>query len=200
MFWCFGKLSKQQLNIIFVGNFKYTSKNTFLMIIKRLLKSRFLLLSNPKEGYNEYEKSTLEEVVSEYLKLLIFVSIMSGLSSFVIMIGRSAYFHLFLNADVSYINAFNYAFGQASGSLLFCFFMGTFIVFLISVILNPFFKIKYVVILKTLLISLTPLLLFGWILILLPGIVIWAVFLLFTGLNMQRNKSNPGKNSIEQRD
>jgi len=169
-------------------------------MIRHDVKERLRLLIRPETTYRQtYAKKTLEEVVNEYLRLLITAGVVAALLSLVISVIRAAYYDVFLNATIKYWNLLNYQVGLSTGILFFYIFTGTFILFIISLIMNAFTRMKYSQLIKTLLIAVTPLILFGWLPVSRIPLIIWSAFL-FTMLVREEKKRKIRRTSIEQRD
>ena len=157
------------------------------------------ILSNPETAFCELENSTLEYVVSYYMTLLVASSIASGLANFIFSLLKSAYLSIFLNANVNYWTLINYLLGVSVLLVFLYIFTGTFILFLISIALKPFFyKIRYVNLLKILLLSLTPFLLFVWIPFSPYPLIIWSSFLFAVGIKSHKI-TDIKRDSIRQR-
>ena len=114
--------------------------------------------------------------------MLLLVAIIAGLANFLFFLLRALYLDLFVTVDIQYMRMINYSLSTSSSIILLYLFAGTFILFFISVLIKPFIrKVKYTELLKILMYSMAPLLLFGWLFIPIPFIV-WSLFLLFVGL------------------
>ena len=141
--------------------------------IVSLWKERYQFLKNPIMKQQSFETS-----LRDYLYLLIVVSIIAGTLYFLISIGRAAYYDIFLDATVQYLRLLNYAAGAMMAILFFYFFAGTFLLFILSMFLLPIYKkAKYTKLLTVIFLALSPVLLFGWIPILLPGLFVWSIVL-----------------------
>lgn len=170
------------------------------MLIKAI-KQGFRLLSDPENEFKRIKHRTFEQNLSNYLILLLTVGVMTGIVSFLFYLIKAAYLDIFMTIDIQYIRMINYSLGRATSLMFFYLFAGTFFVFIMALILSPFFKkIKFTRVLELIFYSLTPLLLFSWIPILSLSLLIWSIFLLVTGIKMQRFSEKINVNSIEQRD
>lgn len=167
---------------------------------KKIIKKRLKLLSNPEQGFKELKSMKFESAVGDYLKLLIFLGVLVAAYVFISNIIKTIYLDLFMGLEIKYLFMVNYLVGKTTSTMFFYFFAGTFILFFVSLILNPFFrKIKYTYILQILFFSVTPLLLFGWIIVLAPSLFVWSIFLFVIGVRSVKNLQI-SKNSIKNRD
>lgn len=163
-----------------------------LKALSKYVKDRLMLLMNPEKGIVRENTSKFEKSLQEYLVLLIIVSVAAGVFTFVYSMLRGLFYDLVYQIDVHYWNMANYALGRANGLLFFYLFAGTFILFFISLIINPFLrKVKYTKVLQILFSSMTPFLLFGWIPPLGGALFIWSLFLLVMNIRLA------GKTKIE---
>jgi len=169
-------------------------------MIVGLLKKAFRILSNPKKEFEDLSNRTFESVIGDYIKLLISVAIVAGLSSLIYAISRAVYLDLSLDIDIQYLRMMNYSFGRSASLFFFYIFAGTFLLFFISIILKPFIKkTKYTSLLKILFYSLTPLLLFSWLFSNPLPLLIWSLFLLIVGIKDHKSVQIK-QNSIDKRD
>lgn len=171
------------------------------MSIKKAIKQSIKIISNPSNEFKDLNKKTFENVLSDYFKILLGISILAGIISMLFYTLRSVYFDIFRQIDISYIRMLNYSSGQATGLLFFYLFTGTFIVFILSMVLHTFFrKLKYVEFLKVMFYSLTPLLLFGWVIAAIPGLIIWTITLFIIGIKTELGAKDSKKGTILERD
>ena len=168
--------------------------------IKNLIKKGIIVLKNPAEEFKLLEKKQLEEVVGNYLILLLLLSLVAALFNFVFVLGKVAYFTITSKIDVDYLLMLNYDLAESLAIASSYILSGTFLMFFISIILKVFFRrIKYTDLLKIMLYSAYPLLLFCWMPILAFSLLIWAVFLFFVGVKLHKS-SRILSGSISQRD
>lgn len=165
-----------------------------------LIKQRLLFLENPVQEFKQLHKRPLEQMVADYLKLLLFTGILAGLLTLLFSFGKSAYYDIFLHIDVQYARMFNYLIGRAFSIAFFFIFAGSFFLFFLSIILIIFLRIKYATLFKILFLALTPLLLFSWIPYMPPALFLWSIFLFIIGLRHAHDKKKIKKDSIQQRD
>jgi hypothetical protein len=171
------------------------------MALKKKIKKGIAALKNPEKAFLELKKVTLEDIVSDYMHLLLLVALAVALFNIIYSIGRTIYLAVFLNADISYVRLINYITGQSFTILLIYILAGTIVVFLFSFIMKIFFrKIKYTELLKIILVSLYPFLLFGWIPRLAFALIIWSIFLFVLGIRINKDPEKIKKDSIFQRD
>lgn len=171
-----------------------------LNIIKTFKKGIYILLNSDETAF-ELPNRTFEDVLSDYLVLLLSCGILSVLFEFLYSIGFVVFFDLTKNMDVSYLKVINYSLGNSVSSFFLYIFCGTFLMFFLSLILFVFLKkVKYMNVFKVLLFSFTPVLLFGWIRVLFLGLLVWAFFLFFKGIALFKKQQHTSKKSINFRD
>jgi hypothetical protein len=157
------------------------------MIIKQIKRGLNILL-RPEKEFKEINKHSFEKAVADYMKLLVSVGIVAGLLHLLFSIIKAFYLDLFLKIDIDYWRMINYTFSRSISIILFYIFAGTFLVFLISIILIPFFrKIKYVDLLRLLFYSLIPILLFAWLQFNPIPFAIWSIFLFIIGVRSYKS-------------
>jgi len=165
------------------------------------IKRGFGLLSNPENGFKDLQKRQFEVVLGNYLILLLSVSVLTGVVSFLFYLGKAAYLDVLMEIEIEYLRMLNYSMGRSTSLMFFYLFAGTFFVFILSLILAPFFrKMKYVRLLSIIFYSLSPFLLFGWIPIFSMPLLIWSIFLFVVGVRSERFNEKIKKDSIKQRD
>ena len=172
------------------------------MILKNITKNLRIglrVLSNPERAFSELKNYSFEDVVSYYMIMLVLTSFVAGIVNFLVSIIKNVYFDIFINVDVKYLAMLNYTL-SVSASLMFLYiFVGIFILFFISILLIPFFhKIKYIDLLKILLYSMSPFLVFVWVPFSYFPLLIWSIFLLVTGIKSHKIVKIKS-NSIKQR-
>jgi len=168
--------------------------------MKNIIKEGIRLLVSPKDGFMKLDKKPLEDVVSNYLRLLFLLSLVAAFVNFLFRVGRTVYFDITRSIEVDYTPLLNYVISEFFAYIFGYFLAGTFIMFLIGLVLHQFFrKIKYADFLKILLYSMYPLLLFSWLPILVPSLVVWSGFLFF-GCIKHHKSYKISKSSISQRD
>lgn len=168
------------------------------MILKPI-KNALKILNNPETEFSQIHKRKFEDILSDYLILLVVLSITAGLVSFIFYLVKAFYLDIFLTVDVNYMRMLNYSLGRTTSLMFFYMFAGTFLVFIISLMLRLFVHVKYVQLFSIMFYSLTPFLLFAWIPILGYSLFIWTVFLFFVGLK-HKKQFLVKKDSIKQRD
>lgn len=160
------------------------------MVIKHItrhIKRGFNILSSPKEEFSKLSKITFEDVLGYYMSMLIGLAFVSGVFSFLFSVGQAAYFDLFLNVDIQYQRMLNYSLGKSTSLVFFYLFAGTFILFVLSIILKPLFtRVKYMDMLKIIFYSLSPFLIFGWLPFSILPLFVWCIFLFITGVKFYR--------------
>ncbi|MFH1408870.1 MAG: hypothetical protein ABIH34_03110 [Nanoarchaeota archaeon] len=168
--------------------------------MKRLIRKGITILANPEMGFQHLQHETLEQAMSDYLKMLLMVGGAAGVMNLLFRVGRALYLDMFLSTDIEYGRMLNYSLSQASALFFFFVFAGTFLFFFLSIILKMFFrKLGYPLFLKLMFFSAAPLLLFGWIPLMPFPLFIWSAFLLVVGARTS-TRHHIKKTSIEQRD
>lgn len=159
------------------------------------------VLRNPSQSLEWVRKSSLESYLVEYLRLLTITGIAAGIASIVLDIGKVVYLNIFSDVEIQYWRMLNYALGNATSMVFFALFFGTFVFFVLSLIVAPFVRhIKYADVVKLLAYSLTPVLLFGWIVLLIPGLLVWSLFIFSNASRNYKKKSAVKRGTIEERE
>ena len=168
--------------------------------IKKRVKQGIEFLKNPSQEFALLQKRQLENVISHYLMLLLALSVVAALFNLVFVLGRVFYFSMVRKLEISYLALLNYTGVESLGIAFSYILSGTFLVFLISIAIKPFFKrINYTEFLKIILSSAYPILLYGWTPYLAFSLAVWSVFLFFVGIRRYK-PSKPLAGSIKQRD
>lgn len=169
-------------------------------MIKKAIMQGVRILSSPKNEFDNLNKRTFEEVITDYLWLLLALAILSGIASFIFAFFNALYLNLFVDIEIQYFRMLNYTLGRAVSLLFFYIFTGTFLLFIVSLLVRPFiFKIKYIDLLKIFFYSLTPLLFFSWLMFNPAALFIWAIVLFVIGIKSHKAVKIK-KDSIQQRD
>ena len=154
------------------------------MSIKTAIVQAFRILYNPEKEFENLEKRSLESVVEDYLKLILLTGLVAGIIAFLVIVISSAYLDIFKGITINYLHLLNYAGGILSSTFFFYLFSGTFIFFILTVIIWLFVrKIKYFELIGILCYAFTPIIIFSWISVktIFP-LVVWSLFLLITGI------------------
>ncbi|MBI3026847.1 hypothetical protein HYY70_01930 [Candidatus Woesearchaeota archaeon] len=168
-------------------------------MITRNIRKGLSVISNPDKAFIELKQLTLEDVAGYYIVLLVLASVAAGVANFLFSLGKAFYLEMFFNTEIKYGRMINYSIGSSTALIFFYMFAGTFFIFLISAILSSLIrKMRYIDLLKILLYSLTPVLLFGWTPLTPFPLMIWSIFLLINGIKSYR-ASSVRKGSISQR-
>lgn len=162
------------------------------------IKSAFKVLCNPEREFQKIGKKTFENMLSDYLKLLLIVSIVASLFVFVSSFIKSYWFWFFNSLDINFARMINYMIGKATAVFFLYLFSGTFILFFISFLVKPFEKGSYITLLKKLFLAVSPLLLFSWIPFFVPSLIIWCIFIFIVGIKFKDKRMDRG--SIKERD
>jgi hypothetical protein len=158
------------------------------------------LLKNPSREFDLINKRTFEEGVADYMILLVAAGIAAGIASFLYIFLNALYMDIALDVGIEYIRMLNYSIGRSVSILFFYLFSGTFLLFFVSIPLRIITrKISYSLLLRILMYSLSPMLLFGWILPNPLPLLIWSSLLFVIGVNKIK-KTRINKGSIERRD
>jgi hypothetical protein len=170
-------------------------------MLKKSITQALRTLSNPNEEFHKLSQREFEIVLGEYLILLISLAVLSGIVSFIYYLIKAFYLQLLYTIDIQYVRMMNYSLGRSTSLMFFYLFLGTFIIFIISMVLLPFLrKIKYISILKLLFYSVSPFLLFGWIPIFSLPLLLWSIFLFIVGVKQSKMQISVSKDSINNRD
>ena len=157
-------------------------------------------LFRPHKTYEELDNLTLEKMVKYYLQLLIIMGITAGILTFLWNLGRAVYYEQVLDATINYARMLNYLAGRVFSVMFGYLMVGTFGMFLLSIIINPFLKMKYTRILKILFTAATPIIMLVWIPGAATGIILWAVILFILGVKDAGKTRHVKKTSLHQRD
>ncbi len=164
------------------------------------IKSGIGILLNPEREFKSLNKRSLEPVVWNYAILLVASALMAGIFNLIFSIAKASYFDLLVDVGIQYMRMINYSIGRSTSIIFFYLFAGTFLLFFLSIILRPFFRnIKYASLLKILLYSATPMLLFGWLLTNPFPLAIWSMLLMYAGVKNHKC-AKISKDSIEMRE
>lgn len=170
-------------------------------MIKNLVKKRLSILSNPEREFKRLSNTSFESTLSDYFSNLILLGLLAGVANLMFGIVKVLYLDIFVNTDVQYLRVVNYSLGTSTSIVLSYLFVGTFVVFILSILTRPFLpKIKYTSQLQIMICSLTPFLLFGWILYFVPGLIVWSLLLFTIGIKSYKHNYKTKKGSIHQRE
>ena len=167
-------------------------------MFKSQIKKGIKILTNMENEFSQLYEKKFEDVLYDYLKLLLQIAIFSGLLTLILGMIKAMYLQTFRQTPIGYMNYLNFLSGQAVGTSMGYLLAGTIVLFFIALILNITTKIKFTETLKRLFYSLTPLLLFGWFSKLALFLLIWAVFMFIVGSKFHKIKKID-KKSIQQR-
>lgn len=170
-------------------------------MIKKAALNHIRILLEPKKEFSRLKKRTLETIVGDYFIMLLSVSALSGLFNFCMVFINAFYLDFFLNAEANYWAISNYFFGKAISIVFLYLFVGSFIIFCISMILRLFVKgMKYTELLKVIMCSASPLLLLSWIPQSFLILTVWSIALFILGVRIQKGSRKIAKDSILYRD
>lgn len=147
------------------------------------------LLAAGNAAYVAIPQDTLEDNLSWYMKLLLLMAVVAGVFSFLKSLAWAGYLHLGEGVTIELNRLTNYAFGIATGTFFVYLFVGTFGLFLFSIIvwliLGKRLKFTHTIMACTL--SMAPVLLIGWLDSSIAAVLfLWMAFLLVTGLRAMR--------------
>jgi hypothetical protein len=169
------------------------------MIIKQI-KRGMVILASPRQEFTRLNKISLEEVVADYFRLLIAAGIAAGVFNLIYSLLRSLYLDIFVNITIEYWRMLNYSLGRSVSLIFLYLFAGTFLLFFLSIILKPFIKrVRYISLIKILIYSLMPFLLFSWFFQNPAPLAIWSLFLFIAGIK-NYNDIKIKKDSINKRE
>jgi len=169
------------------------------MLIKPI-KSGIRILFNPEKEFRLLNKRSLEPVVWDYTIVLAASAVMAGIFNLTFSIAKAFYLDLFVDISIQYPRMINYSIGRSASIIFFYLFAGTFLLFFLSLLLRPLFRnINYTSLLKILIYSAMPVLLFGWFLANPLPLAIWSIFLIYTGVKSHKH-TKIRKDSIEMRE
>jgi len=154
------------------------------MTLKEAIATGFAILRNPEKEFKTLRKRTLEEVVEDYIKLLLLAGLATGIVLFIFNIAKAGFFDILRGVTVDYGRLANYSMSFFAGAFFLYLFAGTFLLFLLSMLIRIFVrKIKFTELIKIMCYSMTPVLFFGWVPIsIVPALFVWAVFIFAVGI------------------
>jgi hypothetical protein len=162
------------------------------MKLKKAIAKGFRILFNPSQEFEEINKRTFEEVLEDYIKLLLLSGLLAVVVTFTYILLSAAYLNLFKGIAIDYWRLINYSAGTSGSIFFFYLFAGTFIFFILSLIIKVFVKrVKYTRVVALMFYSLTPVLFFGWLSArIVPPLFIWSAFLLVAGVKKENERAN----------
>ena len=125
---------------------------------------------------------------------LLATGLLAGAATLIYQFARAAYLDVFKSISVDYWNLLNYSVGTAVSIFFFYIFAGTFLMFIISLLIKLFARgIRYTRLLGIIMYSLSPLLVFSWIKeSLFPALLVWSLFLLVKGIGLAKKDMRKG--------
>jgi hypothetical protein len=158
------------------------------MGLKRAVGQAFRVLSNPETEFTGLCKRTLEDVIEDYIKMLLAAGVLAGMMNFIYQFLMAGYLSLFKGIKINYWNLANYSAGTSLSIFFFYLFAGTFLLFVLTVILKILVRrIRYTSLVSITIYSLTPIIVFGWLILTLSAVLlIWSAFLLVNGVAVVR--------------
>jgi uncharacterized protein with PQ loop repeat len=169
--------------------------------IRQAVKRAFSIVLRPQPEFAELHNRKFEAVLNDYIIMLAISAFLAAGVSLLFSFGYALFLDFFKNVDVQYIRMLNYSAGSSVSLIFFYLFAGSFLMFILSLILRLFVrKMRYVSLFSVIFYSLTPLLLFSWLRIAIIGLIIWSAFLFIEGTAIHNKSSQISKESIQQRD
>lgn len=148
---------------------------------KTMLRQKLGFLINPAKAFSAMRKVSFDEQIVLHLKFALLMGFIAGVATVLLNIGTVLFLDLTRSISYNLVNMINYNIGVLAGVFFFYLFAATVITAVGGIILGFFIKGKLVHKMLVVAHSLTPLFVFGWIPILLPGLVIWTVCLIIRG-------------------
>lgn len=130
---------------------------------KRHILRALTFLADGKEGIRHERKRPVEDIMGDHVKFVFIMSVFASLVSTIVTFATAAYLAKFRAVAVDYSRLLNYSISIIGGTISFYFFAGTFLLFLISIILTLFIRIKYFELLRYLCLAYIPIISFAWI-------------------------------------
>jgi hypothetical protein len=154
------------------------------MELKQRVMRGLELLSSPKSAFRQMEERTFEQVLEDYIKLLLWSGFFAGIASFLQKVGFAAYLYVFKSLRIDFLRLMNYSGGTSTSIFFIYLFIGMFGLFLVSVLAKLFFnRIKYTQLISIIMYSATPILLFSWIYTAVTlAYLLWSAFLFSAGV------------------
>ena len=164
----------------------------------QILAQDIRILYNPKSSFEELSGKTLENVVQNYVLTLLMASAFAAAASFIYWNAETIYLGT-IGAEINMGNAINYAAAKSASIMLFYIFTGTIPAIAAAYIINLIQKkLKFTELLKVMMYSLTPFILFGWLLLNPITAGVWSMLLLIMGVKNYKQAAISA-NSIKQR-
>ena len=135
-------------------------------------------LKDPRKHYANLRKDSLDDILGNYIILLICCALFGSVSLFIVRLLLALYYDHILQAEVIYSNVIGYSFSISSSLFFGYIFVGTFGTFTFILITN-LIKKNFVMNSKCVLYSCMPLLLFGWIPYVGFSLGLWSLFLYY---------------------
>jgi hypothetical protein len=160
------------------------------MKVSQIVKKGFAFLANTDKELAGLEKRSLEEVLEQYIKLLLLSGLVAAITGVLWTLGSALFYHLFRNVTVEYLRLLNYSLSLAGGTFFFYLFIGTFGLGALSLLLRPFVRKKYTELVKLLAAATTPVLLLGWVSPQIgAALLIWSLFILVRSATTRTGRS-----------
>ncbi len=152
-------------------------------MVKDKIIQAFRILISPQKEFQALKLRSLESVAAHHTVLLLMSGLFAFSATILFYILRGVYYGVFFNADILYLRVLNYSFGIGIALFYLFLFGGTFGLFFLAAIIKPFFgKLKFTELIKIILYSATPVLVFAWLPLSQYMLFIWGMFLFVVGI------------------
>jgi xanthine/uracil permease len=151
--------------------------------MKKRITTALRFLGNSKAEFAKLKNKSLEEVLENYIKLVLLSAVVAAIFSFIRSLVYAVYLNIFEGVTINFMNLANYSASLSGGIFFFYLFVGTIFSGILTMLLNIFLRKKYTELVKIYCMSLIPVLLFGWISQSIGlCLLIWSAYLFILGL------------------
>ncbi len=171
------------------------------MTFRHALVSGFEALREPRQAQLRALEEPIEDALGNHMRRVLTAGVAAGLFSLIFSVAQALYLQQIKHVDIAFGRLLNYYSGIAFGTFLFYVFAGTFLLFLLSVVIRLFVRqVPFWTLIKLLCIAMVPVLLFGWI-----GrgvalaLLVWSAFLLVSGILTVRSASSAKRTPSKKR-
>jgi hypothetical protein len=166
-----------------------------MKLIKEIYNNVFYL----NEHINLIKNDSFETISVKYIKKILLLSFFGALIIFLINLFKSLLYYYIYDIKIEVINFLNYNLSKSVGIFFAYFIILTLGILLIGFILNIFLKDTLIRIYTKIFIALEPIILFGAVPLLIPGLLFWCIQrYIFVSKNIFGLKKIKG--TIEQRE
>lgn len=157
------------------------------MKLRQGITEAFKTISASAKEMERLKKRSLEEVLEQYIKLLLASGALAAIFSIIVAFAKAAYYDLLRGLTVEYLRLLNYTLSLAAGTFFFYLFVGTFGLAILSALIYPFARLAYTRLVQVLCVATMPVLLFGWLAPrLATALLLWSLYLLLLGISLNR--------------